>query len=252
MSNWTIINNTYLYDGTIEGLLTIAVKCFKEKEIPERIQVEADYIVTLLEKPLLIETRLEDSSWMIQCIIKKASEFTLYHVFTAFLSGDKEKENIIIRYLIYAFKYGWCINGMKDIEWVLEIQRICKNVKGEAHRLTGFLRFKQLSNNFLYAEYESDNDVLEFLAIHFKARLMKEIWMIHDIGRKKIALYNCKEFVIVDSSTIDITMLEEDREDQYLKLWKEYFKNISIKERENRRCQMHFMPKKYWKHLPEV
>ena len=31
-----------------------------------------------------------------------------------------------------------------------------------------------------------------------------------------------------------------------------FFKTISIKERKNPRCQMQFMPKKYWKNLLEV
>ena len=37
----------------------------------------------------------------------------------------------------------------------------------------------------------------------------------------------------------------------YQELWKMFFKKISIKERKNPRCQMQFMPKKYWKDLIE-
>ena len=46
-------------------------------------------------------------------------------------------------------------------------------------------------------------------------------------------------------------IISED-EAVYQKLWKGYFKNIAIKERENKRLQMQFMPKKYWKFLKEM
>jgi probable DNA metabolism protein len=34
-------------------------------------------------------------------------------------------------------------------------------------------------------------------------------------------------------------------------LWKRYFTSTAVRTRENRRLQQHFMPKKYWKYLPE-
>ena len=37
----------------------------------------------------------------------------------------------------------------------------------------------------------------------------------------------------------------------YQNLWKMFFKTIAIEERENARCQMQFMPKKYWQDLIE-
>ena len=37
----------------------------------------------------------------------------------------------------------------------------------------------------------------------------------------------------------------------YQELWKLFFKTIAIRERTNSRCQMQFMPKKYWQDLIE-
>jgi len=252
MHHWATIDYTYVYDGSMEGLLTIAYKCFTDKKIPNKVSMENDYVGNLFNKPLYIKTDLNESLQVIEAIRSKISDLTLYYVYTAFLSDDKNKSDTIIRYLIYAFKHGKNINYMKSLDYVIEIQRICKNVTGEAHRFYGFLRFKELSNHILYAEYESDNDILEFLAEHFADRFKKEIWMIYDLKRSQIALYDKSQYNIVDASDFNISLVKESREDQYLKLWKDYCKNISIKERENRRCQMHFMPKKYWKHMPET
>ena len=252
MHNWSTVEEVYLYDGSLEGLLTIVYKCFKEKKLPSDIVEENVYVENLLNTSILIETNFNDATYIITMIRKRISDFTLYHVYTAFLSGNKEKELPILQYIIYAFKHGKRVNYMKSIKCVIEVQRLCQNVKYEAHRFTGFLRFQQMSNTFLYAEYESDNNILTFLGEHFSSRLRQEIWMIHDKTRMQIALYNRKRFIIVDSRTMNLSNVERGVEDEYLRLWKDYFKNISIKERENKRCQRSFMPKKYWKYLPET
>ena len=42
-----------------------------------------------------------------------------------------------------------------------------------------------------------------------------------------------------------------EKEQKYQELWKMFFKTIAISERKNPRCQMQYMPKKYWKDLVE-
>ena len=35
-------------------------------------------------------------------------------------------------------------------------------------------------------------------------------------------------------------------------MWKSFYDTIGIKERNNERCRMNFMPKKYWKYIVEM
>jgi len=252
MHHWTVVEDIYLYDGTLEGLLSIAYKCLSEKKIPQKIEEEKYHIENLLDSTIIILTNYEHSQYIVNRIRERISDFTYYHVYTAFLSGNINKALPILHYIIYAFKYGNKVNYMKSVDCVIEVQRLSSNVKFEAHRFLGFLRFQQLSNNFLYAQYESDNCILEFLAEHFSERLKQEIWMIHDKGRALIALYNQHEYRIVDASTMNYSLIEKKEEDRYLLLWKDYFQNIAIKERENKRGQRSFMPKKYWKYIYET
>lgn len=252
MYHWAIVDCTYLYDGSMEGLLTVAYQCFKDKQVPKNIVTIDTYVGNLFDEPITFTTNLNKATQLLEEIERKTSDLTMYYIYTAYLSSNPHKANAIVRYLVYAFKYGKNINYMKSLESVIEIRDLYRSVMGEAHRFYGFLRFRELSNTFLYAEYESDHDILQYLGNHFSKRLKQEIWMIHDKKRSQVALYNRKEFVIVDATTLDISSLETSEEDKYLVLWKDYFKNISIKERENKRCQMNFMPKKYWKHMPEV
>ena len=43
-----------------------------------------------------------------------------------------------------------------------------------------------------------------------------------------------------------------ENEAQYQALWKEFYNTIAIKGRENPRCRMTHMPKRYWKNMLEV
>lgn len=252
MHHWSIIDTTYLYDGSMEGLFTSVYRCLEDKVVPRCVCTTKEYHANLLEEPKIIDTDLSKASMVLSRIEKKLSKTILYHIYTAFLSNDTNKGTVIVYYLIYAFKYGNNINYRKSIDCVIEIQRICRNVTGEAHRMYGFLRFSELKNHFLYAEYKSDNDILNYLARHFQNRLQQEIWIIHDKKRQQVALYNRQEYIVVDALTMDLSSIETNHEDMYLLLWKEYFEKISIKERTNTRCQRQFMPKKYWQYLPEM
>lgn len=252
MHYWSIIEATYLYDGSMEGVLTIVYICLKNKEVPRTIMIDKEYYGNLLEQSIIIHTDYLQATKVLAKIEEKFSDTILYHVYTAFLSNEANKAKIIVYYLIYTFKYGNSINYRKSINCVIEIQRICRNVTGEAHRMYGLLRFSELQNHFLYATYESDNNILSYLAKHFEKRLQQEIWIIHDKKRNQVALYNRQKYIIVDDSTMDFSIIQKNHEDTYLLLWKEYFKRISIQERENKRCQRQLMPKKYWEYLPEV
>ena len=35
MSNWKLINKTYIYDGSFDGLLSTIFKCCQEKTLPQ-------------------------------------------------------------------------------------------------------------------------------------------------------------------------------------------------------------------------
>ena len=95
-----------------------------------------------------------------------------------------------------------------------------------------------------------DGYVLQLLAGHFSTRLGNEKWIIHDLGRGKAAIYAPRLWRIADFSLPE-GIAPSRREEAFRDLWKEYFHSIAVRSRENPRLQRQFMPKKYWKHLPE-
>ena len=251
MFNWNVVEKTYVYDGTFEGLLTIVFDCYIKKVIPLRIEsknnIELNFLDTLEEKI----TDYEKSNRIFNGIVKNISYDTLYNSYYAFLSNTKEKEINILKYLLNGFVIGPKIDTMLSIDFVFAVHSMRKRMLFEAHRLKGLLRFIEIGNNLFYASIHPDNNVIENLGHHFIRRLPTQNFIIHDKNRNTAFIYNTKEYEIIDSSNLKIPTISEN-EQKYQELWSTFFNTISIKERTHSRLQMQYMPKKYWKDLVEL
>ena len=245
---WQFVDKIYLYDESIEGFLSVVLECIQKKEIPKDITTENQYIENLFDIPILLETNIKQSNYLTNSLYE-ISDWTVYRIHTGFLSGNKNKEMILFKYIVQILKYKNKLNFMRNKETIINIEKLCKQVTNEIHRLKGFLRFELIADKFLYAEIEPDHNVIEFLAKHFKERLPQENWLIYDKKRGIAAAYKEKE---IRYSYIEHIEFHRNKEDIYQELWKKYFKTIAIKERKNKRCQLNFMPKRYWKNMIET
>ena len=245
------MNNIYIYDGGFISFIALVVELFKNKIIPDDIKLYNSYDKSLFDTEIFIKVDNEKEN--IKLIKTKLSKQALYGIYNVFLSSNKNKEMIIYKFLINYFKYGNKVFNMRRIDSVNELINISKYVRGEAHKLKGFLRFKKMKNNFYYAEVSPINNVIGILSLHFSRRLKEDNWIIKDTEREIYAIYDKKNIYYLTSEEVielnlDITEDEEFFED----LWKTFHKTIGIKERENRRCQQNFMPKRYWKNMLEM
>lgn len=250
MSNWKLINTTYLYDGTFDGFLTIVFNSYSNKTLPQKIFSEADYSPNFLDKTLYIPTDFEKSKRVFTGIEKNIGYDALHNAYYAFLSNEKEKEMYLLKYLCDGFDIGPKINNRITISYVFKVINMRKRALGECHKLKGLLRFQEVGKNLYYASIHPDNNIIEPLGHHFIRRLPTQNFVIHDKIRNICLLYNGKEYQIIDSTNIKIPDISEE-EQKYQELWRLFFKTISIPERKNPRCQMQYMPKKYWKDLIE-
>lgn len=250
MSNWKLVNTTYLYDGTFDGLLTIVFESYSHKTLPQKIVSEEDYTQNFLDKTQYIDTDYEKSKRVFEGIHKNICYEALYNSFYAFLSDGKEKEIKILKYLCDGFDIGPKINTMLTISYVFSVINMRKRALSECHKLKGLLRFMEIGENLYYASIHPDNNIIEPLGHHFMRRLPTQNFIIHDKNRNICFLYNSQEYKIIDSTNLKIPNVTEE-EQKYQELWKLFFKTIAIQERKNARCQMQFMPKKYWQDLIE-
>ncbi len=236
----------YLYDGTFKQLLNLIKVLIQMKIKPLNIQDKNKYIPNLIDETVEIDLSKELSYNCLTPQIQKA----IYYVY---LSEEKNKELIIFYFILNTLKYNNKIFYMRNLNCVDKTLKTAKQVGNEFHKLKGFLRFQELNGHILYAKISPSNNILDLLSKHFSLRLPKEKWIIYDEGRNLYSIYNTHKYYIVTSNEFSLKeIIKSENEDNVKKMWLSFFNTIGIKERTNRRCQINFMPKKYWKYIIEM
>ena len=245
------MNNVYIYDGDFYSLLCLIYKLIKINTKVNNIKKESDFIPDLFSNP--VKLNLNDKKKNINLLEKNSSKKVLDFSYNVFLSSYKEKELVIYYFIKNSIKYKNEIFFHRELNSVNIALKLSQKVSREAHKIKGFLRFKKMKNNFYYAEINPTNNVLKIVSNHFKTRLKNEYFIIKDVNRNIYALYDLKKIIYLKEENIkklnlDLSIDELNMED----LWKSFYKTIGIKERENKKCRMNFMPKKYWKYILEM
>ena len=244
------MNNIYLYQDDFISLLNLINYLIKNKIKPNNIK-PLSYCPTLLDE--VINLKIEPTTNVIDFIIKIGNNKIFNIIYYVFLSDNENKELIIYYFCLNLLKYQTNIIYMRNLRCVTKALKIAKHVGNEAHRLKGFVRFQKLEHDIYYAEIAPDNNVLFLVSKHFKRRLKNEYWLIKDVKRKIISIYDKKDFYLIDEDNFQINDLKVAQEENDIKnMWKEFYDTIAIKERHNERCRMNFMPKKYWKYIIEM
>lgn len=237
------MNKVYLYDSKYSSLIALIIELIRNKIVPFNIKTKDNYEINLLDETIYLDVDINN----LTCFYK-LPKMVIRDVYYLFLSDHKDKELLIYEFIKNAFKYREKVYEYRNIDAVNETIKVARYVGSEAHKYKGFVRFKSVSGKFYYAEIEPNNNIIGILVHHFKARL-NEPWIIHDLKRKIYAFYDLKKvFYIRDDIDLEIDTKDETYED----LWKTFFKTIAIKERKNPRCQMNFVPKRYWNHMLEM
>lgn len=240
----------YLYDGSFPGLLTAIYQVFYSKEKIARIIFRKDYQIGLFDNKIEIETDLQKSDKVYHAIKEKISLRALKQIYYCYLSEEEKNAQYIYDYLRLGFKIGNKIDNYLNHDIVDKVYKLSNKVAKEKHLLLGLLRFKKMEQNFYYAPFEADYNIITLLAPHFAKRLADQQWIIHDKKRDIAVVYNKKEWLVTEYDD-SITLNYAEDESFYQELWQNFYENIAIKNRNNPRVQKQFMPKRYWKHLIE-
>lgn len=121
-------------------------------------------------------------------------------------------------------------------------------VRREVHRLLGLLRFAPDPDGVLSASCEPDNEVLDLLLPAFRRRYGEEPFRIVDLRRGRIVVSGCGFGIGVPG----FAPPESEAGTDPVELWKTYYRAVDNPARLNPRLRLQFMPRRYWKHLPET
>lgn len=244
------MNYVYLYNDNFVSLLNLINILVSKNIKPSNIK-NTSYSPNLFEK--IIKFDLADNDDIFNIVFKNVGKNIFKIMYYVFLSENDNKELVIYYFYLNALKYKNNVIYMRNLKCVNEALRISQYVSRENHKYKGFVRFKELNNNIFYSEIEPVNNILEILSNHFKKRLKNEFWIIKDVKRNIVSLYDKKDVVLVDSNNFQLYSDEiSNQENLFKDLWIEFYNTIGIDARKNDRCRMNFMPKRYWKYITEM
>ena len=245
------MNKTYIYDDNFYSLLSLIWYLINLNIIPNKIEARKDYVPNLLDEPEYIE--LGNITEKVNNLKRKLTPQIITTIYYTYLSGSKEKEMVIYDFIKQALIYQNKVFYYRNINSVLKVEKLAKMVSREAHRMKGFLRFKEMNNNFYYAEINPTNNVIFIVAKHFKRRMVNDLWIIKDVNRNIYALYDLNKIsFLTEEDIIKLNLNLSTNENTIQDLWKTFFNTIAIKERKNLKLQQNFMPKKYWNNILEM
>lgn len=251
--------NIFLYDKTFEGFLSAIFYSYEMKITPDKFLDEHTYQSNLFADKFKIASEEIKAGRVWSFLKKKTSSVTCQKVHAVFLSELMDVEMLLYKFIKLAIDTPFNIEQNYSDNIVLQVNGIYKKVMREAQRVLMFVRFQKTSDGIYYASFEPMYNVLPFAIKHFKDRFSDQKWIIYDTKRDYGFFYNLmtvKEVRIteskIDSSSgkLDENIMHEE-ENLFQELWQGYFDSINIKERKNPKVHMQFLPKRFWKYLPE-
>lgn len=245
------MNEVYIYEGTFRELLMLISSLIVMGITPSDIVQKDNYEPNLFEE--IRELKLSERYRIYDNFKTKLPSSTLKTCYRAFMSEERGVELAIFYFLKNALKYGEEIFARRNLRCVNRVLELANRVGRENHKFKGFLRFREMKDGMLYAEINPTNNVLSLLTEHFRKRFANRRFLIRDVKRDIWAYYDGMRVHFYKWNISGETTSEySDEEKEIASLWKTFFKTIGIRERENRRNQMGFMPKKYWNYIIEM
>ncbi len=220
--------------------------------------------VKLLREPIMTYTLFDDFvhvdfdaekfAKVVRSVKNKISYEAYVYIWFASLSHEEDALDAIYRYMIKGFKYGKNITRNIVDEEVLRILELKKSVGNEACHFREFARFNSLGGKVYISHIEPKDNVVWLVGDYFADRMPSEYWMVVDDSRKLAVIHpKDSENYMRELSGDEFEKLRETErfEDDYTKMWRNYFDTMSIKQRENYICQRNNFPKWKRKHVTE-
>lgn len=244
----------YVCEDTVDAIFTAIYLAWEKGTTVTSIEIEGEEDTpSFFYQYIHVKTDAQLASKVATSIRKKLSLEIYTAVFRTALSNEHGKAELIYRFLVKAFRVGPQIIHQLQDDDVNKVTVIGRKVGSEAHKYLGFVRFEERNNGILVARINPLANVVPLIADHFQDRLHNENWIILDTVRNISAIHSKGQNYVLSKEITENMLLEmstlSDKEQEYQKLWKQFFHTIAIKERENTKLQQNMMPLRYRKYM---
>ena len=244
-------NITYKYDGTPTGLLCALADAIKGGGAAS-FQSAHSTTLDFAEKTHIVESDEERSEIFLQWLQEISSAYSVRFLMYILMSDYTGYEDTLLNYCRLLRKHGNNATRMQADPTIRSITDRCYRVTKEIHRFKGLIRFQELESGKYWAPFEPDNNIIIALIPHFKARFANQDWILHDVSRQILVTWDDEVLYHEEASEYMKKEAISDAEQEIQQLWQTFYKSITITNRLNPKVQAQFMPRRYWKYLPEI
>lgn len=271
-------------EDSVDGIFTAVYEAWASKRGLNyvTVQVGENQNYQLFKEYKQVETDQEKANKVTNTIRQKMGMEDYETLYYAALSRDSEKGEAIFRTIVFGLAVSKRKNVTRNLNepCIQKVFELARRVGNESHRYRMFVRFHELEerettrmelqlqdrehlrrvcegipdDTIMFSEIEPENHVLPLLGEHFSDRFPMVNFMIYDKTHNTCLIHRAgKQWVILQDANLDEERIHRysRREQEFSHLWKGFVQSIAIEERRNPRCQMNFMPKKFWKHMTE-
>jgi len=240
----------YLYDGSLEGMLTAVFEAFSRKEQPQGILEEHELQQSLLCSYIPIATDLAKAERVKDGVSLTLGAGNYENVKRVFLSDDGNKGRVIVDYLLYTMRKGKRACAYLANPAVAAFEELLKQVSHEAHYMLMFARFAQLDSGVYFSRIAPKANVVPLIMGHFASRFNVQPFVMYDDAHGLAGVFDTERWWLVDAREISVPS-QTEAEDEFQALWQAFYDTIAIEERRNPTCQRNFMPKRFWGNMCE-
>ena len=269
---------TYIFDNTLDGLLTAVFDSFALRQQPQLL-AEGEQLPLFADEPHRVAADEVKAARVWKGLEKHLSREALRIISISWMSEERALNQPLFNYICKVFHTGKDISHNASDPDVLAVRNTCRRVLHEEQRMKQFIRFQKAKDGTYLAVVSPDHNVLPLIIDHFQDRFNDQSWLIYDARRHYGYYYGSPSPAQPDTSlpsankgmgdVVRITFEDEasvpfdltngkldasvlSTDDQLFQdLWRTYFKAICIRERINPRKQLNDMPRRYWRYMTE-
>ena len=236
----------YIFDGSEKGFYTAFLSAYHDEyALLSSRQIQ----LPLGTMPKFVKTD-ERKAEKARARVGQIDSRALEEIKLLLRSGEEDGEQTAFLYLREIAKAQKPMRGQLQNESVFEAMQKIKRIRHEIHRFHGFIRFMETASGTLYAPFSPDHDICDLLVPHFRARLPKFSFVIHDVKRNKAAVYDGVHCFVAPLKEASVVISAS--EEGWQALFKKYYQAVNIPSRERLKQMRGYMPVRYQKFMLET
>lgn len=246
----------YVYDGTLEGLLSAVFLAYERHEEPEDIVPLEMYEPRLGQSSIPVETDFARADRVRRGIERAAGRAAFTAVMRASTCDNYETGAVVLAFVRYVMARPVTLKGEPVLDelanpFVVDLKRLEKRCVNECEKMRQFVRFSHLRNGVWFAKVAPNASVVPLVMGYFADRLNDQPFIIYDEAHRIAGVYDGRSWQLVRGDVADVPAATE-HDALMQEAWRRFYDALAIGDRYNPELRRHFMPVRLWSNLPEM